>query len=102
METFIFDGTLEGILASVFYCYQRKSGTVKLVNKDYYLPDVLQKNFLVVSDEEKGRRVWAGLKKKLDKEWLLRFYKAYLSEQPEAYQHLFNFARYMIDNPSGA
>lgn len=102
MELYIFDGSLEGLLTAVFECYQRKSRVVKLVAAPLHVPDVFDSGFTAVSDREKGKRVWKGLCKKLGKEWQFRFYKAFLSEQPEVYQHLFNFARYIIDQPAGA
>ena len=102
MEFYIFDGSLEGLLTAVFEYYQRKSPVVKLVTESLYVPDVFDSGYRVVSDREKGKRVWKGLCKKLGKEWQLRFYKSFLSEQPETYQHLLNFARYIIDQPAGA
>lgn len=102
MELYIFDGSLEGLLTAVFECYQRKSGSVKLVSEIYHVPDVFDSGFGVTADRDKGKRVWKGLCKKLGKDWQVRFYKAFLSEQPEAFQHLFDFARYIIDQPEGA
>ncbi|WP_353719556.1 TIGR03915 family putative DNA repair protein [Dyadobacter sp. 676] len=102
MELYIFDGSLEGLLTAVFECYTRKSKIIKLVGQAHYVPDVFDAGFHVVSDREKGERVWKGLCAKLGKEWQLRFYQAYLSERPEAFQHLLNFARYVIDRPAGA
>ncbi|WP_031528025.1 TIGR03915 family putative DNA repair protein [Dyadobacter crusticola] len=102
MDTFVFDGTLEGLLTAVFDCYQKKAGNVKLVSEQSFHPDVFQQHFTVISEEDKARRVWAGLRNKLGKEWLLNFYRTFLSEQPDAFQHLLIFARYIIDNPQGA
>lgn len=102
MELYIFDGSLEGLLTAVFECYARKSKTVKLVDEMRYAPDVFDSGYRVISDPVKGKRVWKGLCQKLGKDWQLRFYKAYLSEQPDVFQHLLNFARYIIDQPEGA
>jgi probable DNA metabolism protein len=102
MDLFVFDGTLEGLLTAVFYCYQKKAKVVKLVSQEHYLPDVFNKSFNVISEDDKAKRVWAGLKKKLDKQWMLNIYKSFLSEQPDIFQDLFEFARYIIDNPQGA
>jgi len=102
METYVFDGTLEGLLSSVFDSYERKASKVKLVSTDYYLPDVFHTAFEVISDEAKANRVWKGLRKKLDAEWMKRIYKSFLSEQSETYQDLFDFAHYIIDSPDGA
>jgi probable DNA metabolism protein len=102
MELYVFDGTLEGLLTAVFDCYQRKSGAVKIVSQENFHPDAFQENFTVVSADEKAKRVWTGLRKKLDKDWMLRFYKSFLSENPETFQDLLEFSRYILDNPAGA
>lgn len=102
MEIFVFDGTLEGLLTAVFECYQRKADVVKLVSEVHYVPDVFKEALHVISDDTKANRVWAGLGKKLNSEWLKSIYKSFLSEQPATFQDLFEFIRYIIDNPQGA
>lgn len=102
MELYVFDGTLEGLLTAIFYSYERKAGQVKLVSQENYLPDVFQTSVNVMSDETKANRVWKGLRQKLNGEWMKRIYKSFLSEQPETFQDLFDFARYIIDNPPGS
>ncbi|TLV03115.1 TIGR03915 family putative DNA repair protein [Dyadobacter luticola] len=102
MEFYVFDGTLEGLLTAIFYAYQNKVKVVKLVSEEHYMPDVFDRRFTVISEDEKAKRVWKGLRAKLNKDWMLRMYKSFLSEQPGAYQDIFEFARYIIDNPAGA
>ena len=102
MEIYVFDGTLEGLLTAVFDSYERKAVTVKLVSAEHYLPDVFQENYTVISEDSKAKRVWSGLRKKLDADWMKNFYKSFLSEQPETFQDLFDFARYIFDQPGGA
>lgn len=102
MDLYVFDGTLEGLLTAVFYSYQKKAVQVKLVSHEHFHPDVFQESFTVISEDKKAKRVWAGLAKKLDPEWMLRIYKAFLSEQPNIFQDLLDFARYIIDHPEGA
>jgi len=102
MELFVFDGTFEGLLTSIFDSYERKSQHVKLVSDAHYLPDVFQESIKIVSDETKANRVWKGLKQKLDPEWMKRIYKSFLSEQPETFQDLFDFSHYIFDNPKGS
>jgi len=102
MELYVFDGTLEGLLTSIFYSYERKAEQVKLVSRENYLPDVFQTSVDVTSDETKANRVWKGLRQKLNGEWMKRVYKSFLSEQAATFQDLFDFARYIIDNPPGS
>ncbi|SKC05928.1 TIGR03915 family putative DNA repair protein [Dyadobacter psychrophilus] len=102
MEIFVFDGTLEGLLTAVFECYQKKAKDVKIVSEVHHVPDVFKEAFHVISDDVKANRVWKGLAKKLDSNWMKSIYKAFLSEQPATFQDLFEFIRYIIDNQPGA
>jgi probable DNA metabolism protein len=102
MEIYVFDGTLEGLLTAVFYYYQRKSSAVRLVSSECHHPDVFHPAYEVISDDEKAKRVWAGLAKKLDKEWMMHFYKSFLCGLPGTFQDLFEFSKYIIDNSLGA
>ncbi|MFC6096280.1 TIGR03915 family putative DNA repair protein [Flavobacterium qiangtangense] len=101
MTTYIFDGTLEGLLTSIFEFYERKPRKIQLVSKAKFQPMFLEETLEIISDEEKAKRVWTGLKKKISPDWQLRFYKTFLSETEESFQHLFDFACYVFDNPAG-
>lgn len=102
MTIYIFDGTLEGLLTAVFEFYERKPKAIKLVSQQHFEPVLIDEVLEVTSDETKAKRVWQGLRKKIGNEWLLRFYKAFLSEKAEMFQQLFHFACYIFDNPKGA
>lgn len=101
MTTYIFDGTLEGILTSIFEFYERKPGKIQLVSKAKFQPMFLEETLEVISDEEKAKRVWIGLRKKISPDWQTRFYKTFLSETEESFQYLFDFACYVFDNQAG-
>jgi probable DNA metabolism protein len=102
MTIYIFDGSLEGLLTSVFEYYERKPGKIQLVSSHQFAPVLLDETFEVISDETKAKRVWNGLKKKISTDWQQRFYKAFLSEDAATFQQLFDFACYIFDNPQGA
>jgi probable DNA metabolism protein len=91
MKIFVFDGSFEGLLT-----------TVKIVDSNRHMPDAFDESFVVITEDTKANRVWNGLRKKLSTSWLHDTYKAFLSEQPEMYQHIFDFIRYIFDNPQGA
>jgi probable DNA metabolism protein len=101
MTIFIFDGSFEGLLTSVFEYYERKPGRIQLVPQKEYHPVLLDAVFEVISNEAKARRVWSGLKKRISHDWQTRFYKSYLSEDAATFRHLFEFACYVFDNPDG-
>ncbi len=102
MALYLFDGSLEGLLTAIFEWFERKPGKVKLTLEKLYQPDAFTLPFLVQSDRAKADRVWLGLQKKLSKEWMRKFYCAYLAEIPEVFDALFHFAAYIFQNPAGA
>lgn len=102
MEIYVFDNTLEGLLSAIFEFYERKPGVVQIIAQQHFEPVLVDEVLEISSDETKAQRVWEGLRKKIGNEWLLRFYKAFLSEDATTFQQLFNFACYIFDNPKGA
>lgn len=102
MTTYIFDGSFEGLLTAIFEYYERKPGRIELVSRVHYQPTILGESLDIISDDEKSKRVWTGLKKKISADWQMRFYKTFLSETAESFQHLFDFACYIFDHPKGA
>jgi probable DNA metabolism protein len=102
MVTYIYDGSLEGLLTAVFEWFERRPGTVCLADSRFHQPDAFQQDFHVLSDRKKADRVWAAMHQKLNKGWMRRVYCAYLSELPEAQVHLFEFICYLFQNGSGA
>lgn len=102
MTTFVFDGTFEGLLTAIFEFYERKPGKAELASIKYFQPVMLGETIDIVSDEAKAKRVWDGLRKKISGDWQNRFYKSFLAETPEVFQHLFDFACYIFDHPKGS
>ena len=92
MQTYVFDGSLEGLLSAVFEWFERKPGPVRLQTDKEFQPDVFSTHFEVSNDATKAGRVWKGLQTKLDKGWMRRFYCCYLSEQAEAFHCLFELS----------
>ena len=99
---YIFDGSLEGLLTAVFEWFERKPGKTTLTLSANHQPDAFSTALTIYNDRTKADRVWNGLQKKLDKGWMRKFYCAYLSELPEAYNHLFHFTSYIFHQPDGA
>jgi len=99
---YVIDGSLESLLCAVFEWFERKPGNIILKTTTLYQPDAFTSVLHIHNDQKKADRVWKGLQMKLDKGWIRRFYCTFLSEQPEAYLNLFEFACYIFSNPSGA
>jgi probable DNA metabolism protein len=97
MCTYVFDGSIEGLLTAIFEYYERRPATVSLVHESDFQPSAFDEALVIVNDDIKAGRVWKGLMKRLSPQGLQRFYFAYLSEQPECHRHLFDFARYIFN-----
>jgi probable DNA metabolism protein len=102
MMTYLYDGSLEALLTAVFEWFERKPGPIQLRNAKLHQPDAFLQDFEVLADRTKADRVWSALQKKLDKGWMRRIYCAYLSEQAEVQQHLFDLVCYLFQSKQGA
>ncbi|SEK17687.1 TIGR03915 family putative DNA repair protein [Parapedobacter koreensis] len=98
MWVYLFDGTFIGLLTAVFERYDRKQHPVRIAPQQRYAPGLMDEPVAVVSDDTKARRVWQGLGKRLNTDWMSRLYAAFLGEQPEGFQHLFDLACYIINH----
>lgn len=98
MENYVFDGSFDGLMTLIFDYYVRKPRKVKVWNEKDFQPSMFDEVHEVISDPDKAKRVRNKLKTKLSKQGWKRFYCTFLSEQKEAFQHLFDFARYVIDS----
>jgi len=99
---YIFDGSLEGLLTAVFEWFERKPGAVTIVPKDRYEPNAFTNSFEVLTDRTKADRVWKGLAKKLNRDWMRKVYCTYLSEIANSCNDIFNFILYIFQHPAGA
>lgn len=102
MIIYVFDGSLEGLLSSIFEWFEYKPGSVILKTEKTHQPDAFTKTYFIQNNRIKADRVWVGLQKKLGSKWMRKFYCAYLSELPEIFNSLFHFTTYIFQNPPGA
>jgi probable DNA metabolism protein len=102
MHSYLFDGTMEGLLSAVFDWFERKPGKVTLKNQHLHQPDAFEQTTYIISNEKNAARVWKSLKDRLEKGWIRRLTCAYLSEKPETHVHLFELICYLFQNPPGA
>ena len=89
MTIYTFDGTMDGLLSAVFDAFKLKEQPEQLLAKGDALPLFCDHTYQVTSDEEKARRVWAGLEKRLSHEAMKLISVSWLSELRELNQPLF-------------
>ena len=98
MMTLVYDGSFGGWLTCVFEVYERKLDEVRIVKRGSSAPDVFSHLLEVETGEDKARRVWSGLSKKLSPAATERIFSTSLSELPGAEDHLLSYARYVFSS----
>ena len=91
MTVYVFDGTMDGLLTAVFDAFNLKEQPEQLLAEGDALPLFCERIYQVATDEEKARRVWAGLEKKLTREALRLISVSWLSELRELSTSLFQY-----------
>ena len=100
MTVYTFDGTMDGLLTAVFDAFALKElpeeagggkTEMQLLAEGDALPLFCEHIYKVHTDEEKARRVWAGLEKRLSGEAMRLISVSWLSEQRELNQPLFRY-----------
>ncbi len=98
----LFDGSWTGLLTAVFEAFERKILKIRLVSQEHYAENIFDIPILIESQTKKAERVWKGLLKRMDSTSRKHFFYTYLSEQPEAFQHLLDYAIYIFSNKENA
>ena len=91
MTVYTFDNTMDGLLTAVFDTFALKEQAVELLREGDALPLFCDRIYKVHTDEEKARRVWAGLEKRLSREAMRLISVSWLSELRELNQPLFHY-----------
>lgn len=90
---YIYDGTFEGLLTSIYEAYYRKENPDDII-PDYILDDnFLTQKYYIINDREKASKVYKSIEEKISKEALKRVFYAYLSELPLHGIHILNYLR---------
>ena len=84
-----FDGTIDGLLTAVFEAFSLHEEPEQLLKEGDALPLFCDYNYQVTTDEEKARRVWTGLEKRLSREAMKLISVSWLSELQELNTPLF-------------
>ena len=99
MTVFTFDGTMDGLLTAVFDAFLLKEQPEELLKDGDPLPLFCEHIYKVFTDEEKARRVWAGMEKQLSREALRLVSVSWLSELRELNTPLFRFICKVFKQP---
>ncbi|WP_181305979.1 TIGR03915 family putative DNA repair protein [Rufibacter sp. XAAS-G3-1] len=99
MHFYTYDGSFEGLLTVVFEAYERKEWPTQIGKEGEAPPGIFATHHFVPTQEDKAKRVWKGLGKKLSRAAWENVYKAYLWEQPGFEMLIFQFVRLVFSSP---
>ena len=102
MLVYTFDRTLDGLLTAVFDAFALRQQPEALLGVGDQLPLFCEQIHEVATAEDKARRVWAGLEKRLSKEALGLIIVSYQSEMPELDLPLFQYLCKVFRQSEGA
>ena len=102
MITYVFDGTIDGLLTAVFDSFFLHQEPQMLLAAGERLPLFADEPHVVVTDNEKASRVWKGLEKRLSAAGLRVITLSWLSEERALNQPLFNYICKVFRLPAGA
>ena len=102
MTIYTFDSTIDGLLTAVFEAFALHEQPEELLSEGDPIPLFCDRLYRVPTDEEKARRVWIGLEKRLSKEALRMLNVSWLSEIPDLNNALFQYICKVFRQPEGA
>ena len=84
MITYIYDGSFEGLLTSIYEAFYANVKPDDIKMKDVYIENFLVDKIYIETDIDKSQRVYEAIEAKISKESLKRVFYAYLSELPNS------------------
>jgi len=97
--TLVFDGSFEGFLSVVFWCYEQKIEPKHITPDFCYQHQLSEELTFIPTDPQRANRVWKGLQGKISEQLDQLPYLAFLSRQPGIEEHLWRFIRLVFSSP---
>lgn len=99
MDTFLYDGTFDGLLCAIFESYSRKIIPARVFSRANYSAGLWDSVLTIDTDRERANRVWKSLQHKLLPRNKQLPYHAFLYGRDNIDQAIFNFIRLAFDTP---
>ena len=93
-KVFLYDGTFEGFLSLVFYCFTLKTLPQKIYQVEKYCNNFLETTITIETDYNKSKRVFDGIHNNISFETLYNSFYAFLSDQKDKE---LNILKYLCD-----
>lgn len=92
MKEFLYDGSFEGLLTTIFYAYSYKE-EVKITKSSSYVPSLITTTKEITTEEDKFNRVYSSIKDNLSYLTLKNVYYLYLSALPYSEDLIFKYLK---------
>jgi probable DNA metabolism protein len=92
IKEFLYDGSFEGLLTTIFYAYSEK-GEVKISKKHLHVPSLLSETKEITKEEDKASRVYESIQNKLSSDTLENVYCLYLSDLPDVETLIYQYIK---------
>jgi len=96
MTTLLYDGSFEGLLTVIFEIYNHKLLPARIASKERYQPQIFDTAEDIGTDEEKAKRVWSGLCRKISAEAQKTIYYTFLSEEEGSEMLLYRYFKKIL------
>ena len=90
---YVTDGSFEGILTAIFEAYEKKEDPESIVSQGFYQISLDSAAREISTDEEKSRRVYNAVIRKMSQQAIETMYKAWLSEYREIGTALYKYIK---------
>ncbi len=92
MKEFLYDGSFEGFLTTIFYAYDCKD-EVKITKSSSYIPSLITTTKEIATEKDKFNRVYSSIRDKLSYHTLKNVYYLYLSELPNSENLIYKYIK---------
>lgn len=93
MINYIYDGSFEGLLTSIYESYYNKVKPDKIIPTREFADNFLYENLFISTDNEKYRKVYVSIQSKISDRALENAYYTFLSEIPDCSTYIYEYLR---------
>ena len=96
--TLVYDGTFDGFLTAVFYCFEKKAIPGNIISYQKHIQALWGVSEIIKTEIVKAERVWTGLNRILHPNSPIKLFKAFLSQEHLIEMHLYKFIKTTFDH----
>lgn len=93
MVSYIYDGSFEGLLTSIYDAYYNKEKPEEIIKQEEYTPSLISKPIYISNDPLKASKVSKGVKVKISPSSLKYIYYVYLSDIEGSGTLIYNYLK---------